>query len=92
MQIESTQNVELQAKKPRTITIILNEHPVTFSQNNATGLEIKQTAIKQCVSIKEDFILFEVKCDSSLKQVGDCEAITLRQGQCFRATAPDDNS
>ncbi|MGB3653933.1 MAG: hypothetical protein WBA41_22345 [Rivularia sp. (in: cyanobacteria)] len=92
MQIESTQNVELQAKKPRTITIILNEHPVTFSQNNATGLEIKQTAIKQCVSIKEDFILFEVKCDSSLKQVGDCEAITAGGDNVSALLHSNDNS
>lgn len=92
MQIESTQNAELLAKKPKTITVTVNERPVTFSEHKATGLEIKQAAIKQSVAIQEDFVLFEVKGNSPLKQIGDCETITLHEGQKFRATAPDDNS
>lgn len=92
MQIESMQDAKLQAKKPKTITVTVNERPVTFSQHKVTGLEIKQTAIKQGVGIQEDFVLFEVKGNSSLKQVGDCETVTLHEGQQFRATAPDDNS
>ena len=92
MQIEFTQDTELLEKKPKTITVTLNERPVTFSKHEVTGLEIKQAAIKQGIAIQEDFVLFEVKCDSSLKQIGDCETITLHEGQRFRATAPDDNS
>lgn len=92
MQIESVQNVGQAVKKPKTITVTVNERPVTFSNHKVTGLEIKQVAIKQCVAIQEDFVLFEVKCDSQLEQIGDCETITLHEGQRFRATAPDDNS
>ncbi len=92
MQAKSTHDTELLAKKPKTIIITVNERPVTFTEHKVTGLEIKQAAIKQGVAIQEDFVLFEVKCDSPLKQIGDCETITLHEGQKFRATAPDDNS
>lgn len=92
MEIEVTKETEALSKKPKIITIIVNERPVTFTKHKVTGLEIKQTAIKQSIAIQEDFVLFEVKCDSSLKQIGDCETINLHEGQKFRATAPDDNS
>ncbi|MEI2579975.1 multiubiquitin domain-containing protein [Scytonema sp. PRP1] len=92
MQIEVSKNTESLSKKPKMITVTVNERPVTFSEHKATGLEIKQTAIKQSVAIQEDFVLFEVKGNSSLKQIGDCETVTLHEGQQFRATAPDDNS
>jgi Multiubiquitin len=92
MQIDAAKDTESMSKKPKTITVIVNERPVTFSEHKATGLEIKQTAIKQGVAIQEDFVLFEVKGNSPLKQIGDCETVTLHEGQKFRATAPDDNS
>ncbi|MEH1869960.1 multiubiquitin domain-containing protein [Nostoc sp.] len=92
MQIDAAKDTESISKKPKTITVNVNERPVTFSEHKATGLEIKQTAIKQGVAIQEDFVLFEVKGNSPLKQIGDCETITLHEGQKFRATAPDDNS
>ena len=92
MQIDAAKDMESMSKKPKIITVTVNERPVTFSEHKATGLEIKQTAIKQAVAIQEDFVLFEVKGNSPLKQVGDCETVTLHEGQKFRATAPDDNS
>lgn len=92
MQIDAAKDTESISKKPKTITVNVNERPVTFSEHKATGLEIKQTAIKQGVAIQEDFVLFEVKGNSPLKQIGDCESIALHEGQKFRATAPDDNS
>ncbi|OKH30522.1 hypothetical protein NIES2101_42280 [Calothrix sp. HK-06] len=92
MQIDVTKETESLSKKPKVITITVNERSVTFSKHKVTGLEIKQAAIKQCVAIQQDFVLFEVKCDSQLEQIGDCETITLHEGQRFRATAPDDNS
>ncbi|MBD2302323.1 multiubiquitin domain-containing protein [Nostoc sp. FACHB-190] len=92
MQIESKQDAGLLGKNPKTITVTVNERPVTFLEQKATGLEIKQTAIKQGVAIQEDFVLFEVKGNSPLKQIGDCETVNLHEKQKFRATAPDDNS
>jgi len=78
--------------KVKNITVIVNQRSVVFSQSMATGLEIKQAAIQQGVSIQEDFVLFEVVAEGSLDQIGDCDSVTLREGQVFRATAPDDNS
>jgi hypothetical protein len=92
MQTEIGKEKEAGSKNPKTITVTLNERPVTFSDHKTTGLEIKQTAIKQGVAIQEDFVLFEVKGNSPLKQVGDRETVTLHEKQVFRATAPDDNS
>ncbi|MBD2166418.1 multiubiquitin domain-containing protein [Calothrix membranacea FACHB-236] len=92
MQIEISKEADVLSKHPKTITVTVNERPVTFSQQKATGLEIKQTAIQQGVAIQEDFVLFEVKGNSPLKQVGDCETVILHEGQKFRVTAPDDNS
>ncbi|MCV3212411.1 hypothetical protein OGM63_02500 [Plectonema radiosum NIES-515] len=45
MQIESTHDTELLAKKLKTITVTVNERPVTLTKHKVTGLEIKQTAI-----------------------------------------------
>ncbi|MHC5777954.1 multiubiquitin domain-containing protein [Nostoc sp.] len=92
MQVSNIKDTEALSNKPKMITVTVNERPVNFSQHKVTGLEIKQTAIKQGVAIQEDFVLFEVKGNSPLKQIGDCETITLHEGQKFRATAPDDNS
>lgn len=92
MQIDAAKDMESTSKKPKTITVNVNERPVTFSEHKATGLEIKQAAIKQGVAIQKDFVLFEVKGNSPLKQIGDCEIVNLHEGQKFRVTAPDDNS
>lgn len=92
MQVSNIKDTEALSNKPKMITVTVNERPVNFSQHKVTGLEIKQAAIKQGVAIQEDFVLFEVKGNSPLKQIGDCETITLHEGQKFRATAPDDNS
>lgn len=92
MQTDAAKNTESMSKNPKTITVTVNERPVTFSEQKATGLEIKQTAIKQGVAIQEDFVLFEVRGNSPLKQIGDGETVNLHEKQKFRATAPDDNS
>lgn len=92
MKTEISNEAKDHPKDHKTVTVTLNEQPVTFSDLKATGLEIKQTAIKQGVAIQADFVLFEVKGNAQLKQIGDCDTITLHKGQVFRATAPDDNS
>ncbi len=92
MKTEAVNEAKDHPKDHKTITVILNEHPVNFSEHKVTGLEIKQTAIHQGVAIQPDFVLFEVKGDAPLKQIGDAEVLTLHKGQIFRAVAPDDNS
>lgn len=92
MNTEVSEVAEKRSKDSKTVSITVNERPVNFSEHKATGLEIKQTAIKQGVAIQADFVLFEVKGNAPLKQIGDCDTVTLHKGQVFRATAPDDNS
>ena len=76
----------------KTITVQVNEKPVAFDQNRATGLAIKTAAINQGVIIEEDFNLFEVKPDETLKLIGNDDEVTLNKNKKFRAVAPDDNS
>jgi hypothetical protein len=79
-------------RKPVTVTVTVNRHPVTFSERHVTGGEIKATAIAQAVPIRQDFTLFEVKGQGNLKLVRDDETVTLNDKDEFRAIAPDDAS
>lgn len=91
MQTDATK-MEPSPKGSKSVTVTVNERSVTFPDHKVTGLEIKRTAIQQGLSIQEDFVLFEVKGESPLHQVGDEDKVTLHKGQVFRAVAPDDNS
>lgn len=79
-------------KPPISITVKVNERPVTFADRKTTGLGVKQSAIQQGLPIQEDFVLFEVRGNAPLKQIGNSEQVNLRENQVFRAVAPDDNS
>lgn len=81
-----------EAKKPETVTVLVNEKDVVFQDKKVKGAEIKATAISQGVNIQPDFGLFEVKGPGNLKPVGDTDEVTLHPNQKFRAVAPDDNS
>lgn len=70
----------------------VNEKPVTFHVRHATGMEIKERAIKEGVHIQRDFVLYEVKGPGKLTRIADDEKVTLHPQQRFRATTPDDNS
>mgnify|MGYP001616157843 CR=1 FL=1 len=78
-------------KEKKTITVKVNENPVAFTEHKVTGLQIKETAINQGVSIQLDFNLFEVK-NSRLNPIADGNEVNLHKGQEFRAVTPDDNS
>ena len=78
--------------KPVTVTISVNGRPVTFTERHATGSDIKATAIAQGVPIQQDFALFAVKGQGTLKSVGDDERVSLNDSDAFRAIAPDDAS
>ena len=78
--------------KHKVITVSVNNREVAFSEHEATGTVIKETAIRQGVPIKHDFNLFEVKHDGSLKPIADKETVRLHDKLAFRATAPDDTS
>lgn len=75
------------------IQIEVNRRHVVFREREATGAEIKATAITQGVAIQQNFALFEVRgASSQLAPVRDDETVKLHKGQRFRAVAPDDNS
>jgi hypothetical protein len=88
---ESMEQSAERGKPTKTVTVSVNNRSVTFEDNKATGMKIKETAISQGVPIQADFALFEEK-GGNLKPVGDSETVTLHPNQRFRAVAPDDNS
>jgi hypothetical protein len=76
-----------------SITVKVNNHPVTFHRRRVTGLEIKETAITQGVAISKDGVLYAMKPDGELGPViRDNERVTLRSCEEFRCVTPDDNS
>lgn len=78
--------------KPRSIEIKVNKKPVEMPSEKATGLEIKEQAIRQGVDIKVDFVLSKVLESGETKVVTDDETVELHKGETFVAIAGDDNS
>lgn len=78
--------------KDHTITVSVNFKPVTFKEKEATGLQIKQTAIAQGVNIQADFVLFLDKGHGRRDAVRDNESVHLHPNQKFEAVPGDDNS
>lgn len=78
--------------KDHTVTVSVNFKPVTFKQKEATGLQIKETAIAQGVNIQSDFVLFLDKGNGRRDAVRDDEVVHLHPNQKFEAVPGDDNS
>lgn len=76
----------------KAIRVSVNNNAVIFLVHEATGAEIKSTAIEQGVAIQQDFNLFRVKLEGGLQPIGDGETVKLHEEEKFRAVAPDDNS
>lgn len=74
------------------VTVTVNEMPVKLRGRTATGMEIKQAAIKQSVLIQPNFILQEELPNGTSRVVGDNDVVHLREHLRFTAIAPDDNS
>ena len=75
-----------------TVTVEVNDHKVEMPAGPATGLEIKQAAIKQDVKIELNFVLLMQLPNGSSKIVGDDDKVQLTEHLTFTAIAPDDNS
>ena len=75
-----------------TVTVEVNDHKVEMPAGPATGLEIKQAAIKQDVKIELNFVLLMQLPNGSSKMVGDDDKVQLTEHLTFTAIAPDDNS
>lgn len=74
--------------------VTMNYHPLTLVGNPLTGAEIKEQAIAAGIPrIKKDFHLtVERSGDETEHTVGDDEKWHVRDGDCFTAVKPDDNS
>lgn len=76
----------------KIVTIQVNSHKVEMPSGPATGLEIKQAAIKDGVNIRLDFVLQVQLPNGSAKIVGDNDKVALSEHLMFTAIAADDNS
>lgn len=75
-----------------SVIVTVNEKPVTIEKKSMTGLEIKQAAIAQGVSIQESFVLQEELPNGTSKIIGDSDIVHIHPHLRFTAIAPDDNS
>lgn len=76
----------------KTVTIEVNGRKVEMYEGPATGLEIKDAAIKHEVAIQRNFVLQLELPNGTSKVVGDNDKVDIRENLSFTAIAPDDNS
>ena len=76
----------------KTVVIEVNAHKVEMPAGPATGLEIKEAAIKQDVKIQLNFVLQVQLPNGSAQIVGDDDKVSLSEHLAFTAIAADDNS
>ena len=88
----TTNQVTVEDLHLKTITIEVNEHKVKMPAGPATGLEIKEAAIKQDVNIQANFVLQVQLPNGSSRVIGDEDKVPLTEHLAFTAIAPDDNS
>jgi hypothetical protein len=76
-----------------TVTVTVNNKPVTLPRHRATGLEIKEAAIAQGVAIELDFILtLEARDGEPARTIDDDETVTVTRESVFLANDGDDDS
>ena len=83
---------ETEDKGSKTVTIEVNGHKVEMPGGPATGLEIKDAAIKHGVPIQLNFVLQQELPNGTSKVIGDDDKVDVRENLSFTAIAPDDNS
>ena len=76
----------------KTVTIEVNDHKVEMPAGPATGLEIKNAAIKQGVNIQQNFVLQVELPNGSSRVIGNDDKVPLAEHLAFTAIAADDNS
>lgn len=75
-----------------TITIKVNDEPVTLTDPHQTGASIKAAAIAAGVPIQPDFDLSEVLPNGKQKPITDDKKVDVKDGDQFWAIPGDDNS
>ena len=88
----TTNDATAEDQRLKTVTIEVNDHKVEMPASPATGLEIKEAAIKQDVNIRVNFVLQVQLPNGSSKVIGDEDKVPLTEHLAFTAIAPDDNS
>ena len=76
----------------KTVTIEVNDHKVEMLAGPATGIEVKEAAIKQGVDIQLNFVLQLQLPNGSSKVIGNEDKVPLTEHLAFTAIAADDNS
>ena len=76
----------------KKVEITVNSHRVEMLVGSASGLEIKEAAIRQRVSVRRNFVLQQEMPNGTGKIIGDDDRVVIRQHLSFTAIAPDDNS
>ena len=82
----------MKEERKRLFPISVNRKPVEVGEPLITGIEIKETAIKQGVAIELDFQLAKVDADGKHRIVGDSDKVDVLEFKAFFATAGDDNA
>lgn len=89
----NSEKIEEQQKCKKSVQILVNEKFVHMPDHKASGLEIKQSAIEQGVSIELDFILSElIGASGKTRIIGDEDLVKLNKNSEFVGIAHDDNS
>ncbi len=78
--------------EPKKVKTEVNGKKVEMPEGSASGLEIKQGAIRQGVGIKENFVLQQEMPNGTGKVIGDDDKVVIRKHLSFTAIEPDDNS
>ena len=92
METETQGNVEKPEKHGHLVTIHVNNKPVQIEGPTASGIQIKQAAIAQGVSIQPNFQLLEELGGGRTKVIADGDVVHVNEHTRFVAIAPDDNS
>lgn len=77
---------------PFEARVTVNGKPVILREHRMTGLQVKQAAIEQHVSIELSFILQEELPNGHQRIVGDRDVIEVHDHERFTAIPNDDNS
>lgn len=82
----------VRSDEPKKVTIEVNGRKVEMVEGPASGLEIKEAAVKQGVGIEVNFVLQQELPNGTGKVIGNDDKVVLRDHLSFTAIAPDDNS
>ena len=90
--IHELEEIEQHHDRHKPVVIRVNNKPITMPGRYATGLEIKEVAIRDGVNIKIDFVLFAELPNGKEEVVRDDQTVELHHDQCFEAIDNDDHS